>query len=365
MSTRVPYGLVSDTHNHPWTQFAITLPDGINSRLQTILDETYRAAQAVKALGGKHLFHAGDLFHVRGEIKPSVLNPTKDLYKKLVAEGFEVIILAGNHDLEGKESTRIGSAVTALEDVGCTIINEPTIIELAPTHHVCMMPWVNKLEELKAQIERIAARAAAGTGTASGFDVDLILHAPVDGVIAGLPDHGLTAPWLASHGFSKVLSGHYHNHKALGDEVFSIGALTHHTWGDIGSKAGFVTIDDGGKVIYNASHAPQFIELDSSIDPDEIPLIVPGNFVRCKINSHSAVDAEHVRQMLQDNGAAGITVLPNVTAPVTTRSGATVKSGETIEGSVAAYVEAGEFEDKPALQSLCADILSTAKSKAV
>src|SRR5471030_1191680 len=109
---RVPYGLISDSHNHPWSQFAETTSLGVNTRLQIILDETYRAAQTLKAVGGKTLIHAGDLFHVRGKIAPSVLNPTKDLYKRLVDEGFDIIILAGNHDLEGKESTRTGSAVT-------------------------------------------------------------------------------------------------------------------------------------------------------------------------------------------------------------------------------------------------------------
>lgn len=360
--SRVPYGAISDSHNHNWSAFSMVLPTGVNSRLQTILDETYRAAQEIKALGGKVLVHGGDLFHVRGVIAPSVLNPTKDLYKKLIDEGFTILILAGNHDLEGKDSSRIGSAVTALEDIGCTIINEPTIIDLGPNHRLCMVPWINKIADLKDQIERIGK--LAHSTCAGGTDHDLIIHAPVDGVIVGLPDHGLDAAWLGAQGFTKVFSGHYHNHKDLGNEVFSIGALTHHTWGDIGSKAGFVTVDEAGKVKFHSQHAPSFIEIDSSVSPADIPLLVPGNFVRCKINSASHTDQAAVRQMLEDEGAVGVVVLPTVVAAAPTRAGSAITAGVSVEQSLAAYIDAGTYDDKPALNALCADILSTVKAVA-
>lgn len=356
--SRVPYGVISDTHNHGWSQFATVSPEGVNSRLQTILDETVRAAETTRAIGGSVLFHAGDLFHVRGVIVPSVLNPTKDTYSAVVAGGFDVNILAGNHDLEGKESTRIGSAVTALEDTGCNIVNEPSIIRLGEQHIVCMVPWVNKVSDLKVQLERMATRAKAEAATHR----DLIIHAPVDGVIVGLPDHGLTPAWLAALGFDLVFSGHYHNHKDLGNGVFSIGALTHHTWGDIGSKAGFLTVDDTGAVKYNAQHAPDFIELDASVDPADIPLLVPNNFVRVKVNSAKASDLSAVRQIIEDAGASGVVVLPQVVATAPVRAGTTVTAGETMEKSLASYISAGTFTKKEALNALCADILATVKA---
>jgi DNA repair exonuclease SbcCD nuclease subunit len=361
--SRVPYALISDTHCHGWTQFAETTSLGVNTRLQIILDETYRAAQTLKALGGKHLFHGGDLFHVRGKIAPSVLNPTKDLYKKLIAEGFEIIILAGNHDLEGKEASRLGSAITALEDVGCRIINEPTIIDLGPNHRVCMVPWVDKVAALKVEIEKIGAeahRTAAG-----GTDHDLIIHAPVDGVIIGLPDHGLDPKWLAGQGFVKVFSGHYHNHKHMGDEVYSIGALTHHTWGDVGSKAGFVTVDEAGLVKYNAQHAPEFITIDASTDPSEIPLIVPGNYVRVKVDTAKSSEINAVRAMLMGHGAVGVIVLSQKAPAVASRTGSTIKAGMSLEGSVASWIAAAGMKREAELNALCADILSTVKATEV
>src|SRR3569833_2574261 len=108
-----PYGVMSDTHNHGWSAFATVLPSGVNSRLQIILDETWRCAQEIKKAGGDTLYHGGDLFHVRGSIAPSVLNPTTDCYRAIIEDGIQVVIDAGNHDLEGKEAARVSSAGAA------------------------------------------------------------------------------------------------------------------------------------------------------------------------------------------------------------------------------------------------------------
>lgn len=362
--SRIPYALISDTHNHAWNSFATENADGVNSRLQIILDETKRAAQVVRAAGGDTLLHGGDLFHVRGKIAPSVLNPTVDCYKELIADGFKIIINAGNHDLEGKSSTRLGSAVTALESIGCTIVNEPQIITLGTHHVVVVIPWHDKVAELKTVIEEMGAKARASI--VGGTQVDLLIHAPVDGVIPGLPDHGLDNAWLAALSFDRVFSGHYHNFKDFGNGVYSIGALTHHTWSDVNSKAGFLISDDTG-VKYNATHAPGFIEISAETDPSEIPLIVPGNYVKVKIDSNKTSDIAAVRQLMADNGAKGVIVLPQAKAAATPRVGSTVKAGQTLEGSVAAYIDGkgianADFKDK--LSALCGDILSTVKASA-
>ena len=357
--SRVPYVVISDTHNHGWQQFSFENADGINNRLQIILDETYRAAQVVKAAGGKLVLHGGDLFHIRGKIAPSVFNPTLDLYKRLIAEGFDVVVIAGNHDLEGKNSNRLGSAVTALEAIGCRVINEPTHIELSEDHTICLIPWFDKVAELREQIQKMGSAIAAGKKHA-----DLLIHAPVDGVIPGLPDHGLDHLWLGSQAFDRVFSGHYHNHKNFGNGVYSIGALVHHTWGDINAKAGFLLSDEAG-VHYNASHAPGFVEIDATTDPDDIPLIVPGNYIRVKIDSSKTSDIAAVRELMERNGSKGVVVLSQKVPTAAPRVGATVKAGMTLEGSVAAYIDGKGITNpdfKTKLNDLCADILGTVKA---
>lgn len=353
-----PYGIISDTHNHGWSAFASVNEHGINTRLQYTLDETYRAGMAVLEAGGDTLYHGGDLFHVRGSIAPSVLNPTKDLYKKLIAKGLKIVLLTGNHDLEGRDTTRIGSAVTALEDVGCKVVST-NLSGLIADGNVIMVPWIQDIDELKSAIETAARSDVKGCD-----DLDLIIHAPVDGVIPGLPDHGLSYKWLGEVGFRRVFSGHYHHHKDFGNGVYSIGALTHLNWGDVGSKAGFLIVSDEG-VKWHASRAPSFVEIDGSTDPDEIPLIVDGAYVRAKLNTSKQHEIEAMRQHLLDCGALGVVILSQKEAPTAgTRTGAaaaSVKAGASIETSVADFIKSGTFANPEKVTAAALAVLAEAR----
>jgi DNA repair exonuclease SbcCD nuclease subunit len=351
-----PYGIISDTHHHAWSAFSTTLESGVNSRLNMLLNETQRCASEVRKAGGDTIIHAGDLFHVRGSIAPSVLNPTKDCYRVLIRDGFKIVIDAGNHDLESKESTRLGSAITSLEDIGCKVINSAKDgLDALP--RVVMIPWTQKIEDLRGLI--VDARDSDPTPR----EIDLVIHAPLDGVIIGIPDHGLDPAWLGSLGFRHVFAGHYHHHKDFGNGVYSIGALAHHTWSDVNSKAGFLIVSDDG-VKHFASHAPEFIEIDASIDPDDIPLIVDGNFVRAKISSSKQKDVEELRAYLNDCGAAGVVILPQKEASVSARTGSTVSAGASLEASVGDFIKVKSYANPERLALLCQDILSEVRSAA-
>lgn len=350
-----PFGLISDTHNHGWSAFATTLPSGVNSRLQIILDETERCAAEVLKAGGNTMYHGGDLFHVRGSIAPSVLNPTIDCYKRILDMGVIVVINAGNHDLEGKEADRVSSAITALEGIGCTVINKPTFHTNAGAV-MFVIPWIPDLAALKGQLESVDASERA--------QMDVLLHAPIDGVIAGLPDHGLTWEYLDSLGYRRVFAGHYHHHKNVGGNVWSIGSLTPQTWSDVHAKSGFLVVGDD--VRWFASHAPSFVEVNGSTDPDEIPLIVDGNYVRVTINSAKAADVEAMRQFMIDNGAKGVVVLQDAkSSPVVARSGGvTLKAGATLEASIGDFITAQGFKNPTELNRLCGEILTKVRSVA-
>lgn len=346
-----PFGIISDTHSHNWSAFATTGADGVNSRLRMILDETLRCAEEVAAAGGDTIYHGGDLFHVRGSIAPSVLNPTMDCYGQIVRSGMNIIINAGNHDLEGRESDRVSSAITALEGIGCTVINESSA-----NADMIIIPWIANLEAFKKAVEGYPAAIRATH--------DLLIHAPVDGVIPGLPDHGIDGAYLASLGCRRVFSGHYHNHKeVVPGKVWSIGALTHQTWSDVNTKAGFLIVTDTD-VKWRASRAPSFVEIDGTTDPDEIPLIVPGNYVRAKINSAKKSDVEALRAYLTKCGALGITILEVKDTSVIPRTGGpAIKAGATLEQSVGDFIATGTAPvDKAKLQAVCADILTTVRS---
>ena len=347
-----PFGIISDTHHHAWSAFSTVLPSGINSRLDMLLKETHRCADEVREAGGDTIFHAGDLFHVRGSLAPSVLNPTLDCYKSLIVRGFKIVILAGNHDLEGKESNRVSSAITALEGVGCRVVNKTTY-DMGGAAQMVMIPWTPVIAELKALIEMVDPADRAGC--------DLIIHAPLDGVIPGIPDHGLDPAWLAKLGFKRIFAGHYHHHKDFGGGVHSIGALAHHTWSDIGTKAGFLVVSETA-VKWHKSHAPEFVEITAETDIEEIPLIVDGNFVRAKINSSDAGDVRELREHLLDSGAKGVVILSQKKSSVEPRTGETITAGASLEVSVNDYIKAQKFADEAKLAILCGEIMGEVRA---
>ena len=330
----LPYGLLADLHLHPWSSFSSVNEDGVNTRLVGLLNEITRAAKEVSEAGGNTVIFAGDVFHVRGSVSPTVLNATRDALRfAAVSYSVHFLIMPGNHDLEGKESTRLSSAVTALESEHCTVTSQ--------THFsgsdVILVPWYESIHSLKAEIERI--KGAITFEPIGNFD--LILHAPIDGVIKGLPFHGLSPEYLAGLGFNRVFAGHYHNHKRFTGEVYSIGALAHHTWSDVGSKAGFCIVHPD-RVEWRKSHLPEFIDLSQlvDLDPSDIPLIVDSNYVRVKVSSTTLKDVEKARVELLAMGAKAVIVQPEPKPPARegTEFRPTVASGASLEVSVKDYV---------------------------
>ncbi|NTX18004.1 metallophosphoesterase [Burkholderia cepacia] len=336
-----PYGVISDTHNHNWNAFSHVGEDLVNNRLKMILDDTERCAREVAAAGGDTVYHGGDLFHVRGSIEPSVLNPTRDRYQAIREQyGVKFRLLPGNHDLEHRHSNRVGNAVEAMRSDWVEVDHEAQVYH---EHNVLMVPWIERVEDLKAALLMQRDNLLiAGHGDPSNFD--LIIHAPIDGVIAGLPDHGLTGEWLADLGFKRVFSGHYHNHKEIvPDKVWSIGALTHQTWGDVGSKAGFLVVTEN-EVKWHSTNAPEFVDIEAGMDPVEVQLRCDGNYVRVKVVDAKPSEVSAIRDALMKAGALGVQVNVVKSASTTRATASSVKAGASVEVSVTSYIKGGSFE---------------------
>ncbi|MEO9387197.1 metallophosphoesterase [Chromobacterium phragmitis] len=357
-----PYGLMADVHAHNWTFAASVTSEGVNNRLKFLLDDIERCADETAAAGGDSLVVAGDLFHVRGSVAPSVLNPTKAALERIRAKhpAMAIIILAGNHDMEHRHSSEVGNSVQALAGPGVQIINHPTLL---PARGMLLLPWDESVNELKAKIEEWVYDI--GHDGVSLADYDLILHAPIDGVIPGLPDHGLTHEWLASHGFRRVLSGHYHNHKRFPGNVYSIGALAHHTWNDVGTDAGFLIVGaDVEDVTFRASHAPRFYDVrdEDLADETTLALAVADCYVRVRLPKTRSTELEEIRKQLEGMGARAV-VFNIVKERVMEREAgavATVRAGASVEVSVSDYVKSKpEFADAGAdIIKACLSVLS-------
>ena len=327
-----PFGLMADLHLHAWSSFSKIEPSGLNSRLAGLLREIYRAAQVVHEAGGDQIIMAGDVFHVRGSVAPSVLNATYDtLYKCNLDFGTEFLIIPGNHDLEGKDSTRLGSAVTALEGTFVAVRNETYMDE---DTGVVVVPWFESIPALKAELEKWAPKEKGSW--------DAIIHAPIDGVIPGLPARGLDPEYLASLGYRRVFAGHYHNHKRFEGGIYSIGALAHYTWSDVNTRAGFLLVTEK-EVSWRKSHLPEFVDMTklTEFEPEEIPAIVDKNYVRMRVEASKLKDVEDARAELIAMGAAGVLVQaePKPPAEAVRATGHTIKSGASLEVSVTEFIK--------------------------
>lgn len=355
-----PYLITSDQHAHNWSQFASIADDGVNSRLSAILNEMIRAHGALDEAGGCFSFYGGDLYHVRGRIEPSVFNPTFAAIKALHEEYPALLSYAipGNHDLEGKHSSQLGNAMQALET-----IDRFTVSTKVEKHgDVIVIPWFHDLNELR-EILRVQAGVHLAFGTLDKTDV--IIHAPVNGIIKGIPDHGLEAAELAAYGFRRVFSGHYHDHKVMeGGKVISIGATTHQTWNDPGTKAGFLLVWED-RIEFHESAAPKFIDLhDHDIgDAEALADLVGGNFVRFKADDVTAREIEEWRENLKAAGAKGSLIIANKKRPDTTRTATTISASKTLEASTAEFIANQLNPDNLAdVQALCADMIAQARS---
>lgn len=338
-----PYLLYSDVHLHEWSAFASLSPSGFNSRLDATLNELRRAYDEIRKVKGIHAICGGDLFHVRGRITPTVLNPSRWFFNSV--DDAETYCLSGNHDLASNDARGGHSMVEALEGDHFTAVNKSVVHEPA---NLVMIPWLSSIEKLKEEIVDQAGRL--GTRLA---DYDLIIHAPIDGVLAGLPENGLSAEWLGEQGFKRVFAGHYHNFKDFGNNVYSIGALGHQTWSDVGSKAGFLIVHPD-RVERFASHLPSFMDVPDCPE-DELSSYIDGHYVRCTLTDPTTEQVAEARGLLETAGAAGV-LMRSVTGGKKSSDRGTTTAMDSVEDSIFKYAKSVGDDD---LAASCLDVYKT------
>ena len=353
-----PYALLSDLHCHSWSAFGTRDANGVSSRLKIILSEIDRAASVLEAAGGRFIVLAGDLLHTRGAIDPEVFNPLHNCIEALTLRGFRFIAIPGNHDLKSKETTQLSNAIQTLGSLeGFEVITEPGNHYHIAGQNILLIPWISTNDGLREKLRELARSYQADK-------YDVVMHAGINNVLIGLPDHGLDAAEVAAFGFKRVFSGHYHNHKIMEDgKVISIGASSHQTWSDIGTKAGFLLVYPE-KVVFYDSHAPKFVEINDEIDPDEIPLIVDGNYVR--VRGKSATDAEinEFRRDFEKLGAKGFSY-QGVREVVSARAGGVSHKTTSIESSVTEFVKARAFDptEETFIAAAALDVLAAVRAR--
>lgn len=352
------YGVISDPHYHSWSAFSTIHVSGLNSRLKIQLDATIEAAKAIKASGAKYMFVAGDTFHTRGSITPSVLHFVTETYKQIINEiGLSVIMLAGNHDLETNDSVFSANAAASLQSIGVTIVCGPAHSVKIEDITVHFISWRNSHAELLADMKSLREKAGDGIH-------DIVIHTGINKAIPTMPDVGIEAQNLQDLGFRLVLSGHYHNHKEIIPGVVSVGALTHQNWGDVGTLAGFMIVSADGSFTQHETTAPKFVSLEGDVTEDEIR----GNYVRYRAVIEDEHEGIHLKEQLATLGAAGVVtnLIKKSSMMAGTASTEPTSKIDSLSESISAYCKVvhdtdGGF-DLAKLDSLCNEILLEAES---
>jgi DNA repair exonuclease SbcCD nuclease subunit len=352
-----PYAILSDIHCHDWSAFGSTDATGVSTRLRIILSEIDRAADELEKAGGRLIVLAGDLFHTRGSINPEVLNPLQKCIEALTLRGFQFVAIPGNHDLKSKETKELSNAIQTLNSLdGFEVVNEPKVI-VYHDHMIALVPWCSTNEGLRKAVAEIHKSVLTS-------ETDLIIHAGIDGILTGMPDHGLTAAEVASWGFKRAFAGHYHHHKVMEDgKVISIGATTHQTWSDVGSQAGFLLVYPKA-LQFRASHAPSFVEINETTEEEDIPLIVDENYVRVRGKSMTDEEINELRRWILSLGAKGF-LYQGIREVVSARpSGATHKS-VSLETSIGDFIKAKVPDpiEETAIAKMALDVLAEVRAR--
>lgn len=296
-SISYPYVVFSDLHLHNWSQFSHTLPNGRNNRLQQILDAIHLGVKKLIEAGGRHIVITGDLFHTRGVVKPSVLNPVIDLFRRICAYDIKVHSIPGNHDLEGTNSDSLGNAMHSLTSIpNFNCYTAPTFLKRS--NHL-FVPWFEDSQKtLKLGNEKAKQYP----------NLTLFAHVGLNGVIPARIGNTLDPKDFLKEDYKYVFCGHFHNHVSFDARAYSVGALTHQTWSDIGSKAGFLIVHEE-LVEHFETEAPKFLH----IPEDSFGI---GNVNNCYVRfggNQSEESAKELKELLLKNGA--LAVLDQSTRP--------------------------------------------------
>lgn len=354
------YAVVSDIHCYAPSVFAHTLPSGVNNRLQIILNELRRAAETLVARGGRTLVIAGDILHTRGVIDPEVLNPLRRTIDDILAMGINIFAIPGNHDLKSKDSQELSSSIQNLDQISLEgtqfkVFNAATTMNPVAGVVLGFVPWRWTMEALLEDLGKLAKMPGAD-------QMDVFIHAGIDGVLSGMPAHGLTSAMLKAFGFRNVFAGHYHNHVMLEPGVFSIGATTHHNWGDVGTRAGFLIVENG-VVEFHDTMAPKFVDL-TGLDEIEMELECKGNYARFRGPAMTQPEINELREQFKTWGALGTSIEVPKTATVTRTT--SPSKGLTLEQSVEAFIATATFPagspDPTAIQKRALEILAESKT---
>lgn len=286
-----PIGFIADTHIHPHKSHSEMI-GSLNSRLVNTIDAILVAGRKLKDAGGRTLFIAGDVFHVRGSIKPSTINAFVNCLNILTEDLLlKVVIIPGNHDMEHLSGG--DTSVDILNNIECVkVIGSPSSSKV-DGWNVVAIPYQHKSEDFNNIIDSLPE------------DVEVIVaHQGIDDFkpYPAMTDTGVTVKGLTDSGLgSWVFSGHYHNSR-ISSTIVSIGSIVQNDFSSEGEDRGIWILQPNGTAQFHPIESPKFITINSGdkFKADD----VDGNFIR--VIAKNAKSAQKTLDALVAAGAKSV-----------------------------------------------------------
>jgi len=289
--------LSSDWHFHNYKSHS-SLIGGVNSRLldaRMCWDQSLDIAEKEDCKG---ILIAGDVSHVRGNIRPSVYNMISGRFYEAVYRMFDILAIAGNHDFENFHygETSINSLSYINTGIhGVTVVTYPKIEDFLG-YKVGCIPYIHDTKAFFDCYDKMITLKP---------DIMLIHQGVDDFASADIPRTQITVDRLSCGFDGWVFAGHYHHPgMAGGTKIVNIGAPYMQGFGDTEEKGCWVF--DGDRCIFHPLDAPKFITVDHKRDAGR-PIDYTGAFVR--LCSHDAKRAGVFAESIKAAGAASVTVV--------------------------------------------------------
>lgn len=287
--------VTADWHFHPFKAFSCIGEDGVNSRLADIARAWRWCLEQAKKEGCEVMCAAGDLFHVRGQLKPSVVNVVLGCISDAVDRyGMRLVMIPGNHDME---DFRGGPTAVDLFGgmMGVHVLHD-RVVEINGVKFMGI-PYRHDVEEFL----RVARELREAHDLQPGRAV-VLCHQGLDDVAEkGTPPTGLYATYLRAVFGSDipVFLGHYHRPFRV-DEIVQVGAPIQHSFSSEGRRTG-CWIYDTTEGIWHLENcnSPKFLTIYSERDGWD-----HGDFLRV-INS-DLKKAERIAEESLIRGAGGV-----------------------------------------------------------
>lgn len=202
----------------PWIQFIQR--DGIR-----------QAIEISRKYGIKKWIQTGDWFDVRKAITHTTLEFNREMCEQIAAEGIEIDVIVGNHDMHHKNTVNPNACTELLTHYSnIKVYDKPTTVDYDGLW-IDLIPWMcnTNTSEILNHIKTTAATHCVGHWELNGF-----------WFYKGLKSHGIESDFLSK--YEHVISGHFHTRSKKGNIEY-IGTPYTLTAGDENDPRGFVILD--------------------------------------------------------------------------------------------------------------------------